>query len=49
MVPVGNEEEKAGVIMWIEKHGRDTVPFPLDKTKYIIRKLTDEEIKEQEE
>lgn len=38
IVPVGNEKETTGTVVSVEVHSELTVPFPLDKTKMILRK-----------
>lgn len=39
VVPVGSEgKEKIGVVVEVRKYDRDRVPYPLEKTKFIIRK-----------
>ncbi len=44
IVPVGQDnEERVGTVVSIEKHMRVSVPFPIEKTKTIIRKCDDEE------
>ena len=45
IVPVGtNNEERMGTVVSIEKHLRVSVPYPVEKTKSIIRKCEDKEI-----
>ena len=40
VVPVGNNgEESVAQIVSIEQHSRLTVPYPVEKTKFIIRKI----------
>ena len=44
LVPAGKENEECiATVVSVEEHTRLTVPFPLDKTKFIIAKYTEEE------
>ena len=44
LVPAGKENEECiATVVSVEEHTRLTVPFPLNKTKFIIAKYTEEE------
>ena len=43
IVPVSGKE-KAAVVTDIRKYKKNEVPFPLDKTKFVIRKATKEDL-----
>ncbi len=44
LVPAGKENEECiATVVSVEEHTRLTVPFPLDKTKFIIAKYTEDE------